>query len=78
MKVRTSEDFGLLILLGCIVVIVISNIIEIAMIKTEITDMRHNLYDVTYRLDSADMANDTIEYFSNRTQHYETVVEEGR
>lgn len=73
MKMRTSEDLGLLILLGCIVVIVISNIIEIAMIKTEITDMKYDLYDVTYRLDSTDTANDTIEYFSTKTQRYETM-----
>lgn len=73
MKMRTSEDLGLLILLVCIGVIIISNTIEIAIIKTEITDMKYNLYDVTYRLDSTDTANDTIEYFSTKTQHYETV-----
>lgn len=73
MKIRTSEDLGLLLLLGCIVVIVISNIIEIAIIKTEITDMKYDLYDLTYRIDSTTTANDTIEYFSTKTQHYETV-----
>lgn len=70
---RTSEDIGLLGLLGCIVVIIIINTIEIAMIKTEITDMKYDLYDLTYRMDSTDTANDTIEYFSTKTQHYETV-----
>lgn len=70
---RTSEDIGLLGLLGCIVVIIIINTIEIAMIKTEITDMNYDLYDLTYRIDSTATANDTIEYFSTKTQHYETV-----
>lgn len=73
MKIRTSEDLSLLLLLGCIVVIVIGNIIEIAIMKTEITDMKYDLYDLTYRMDSTTTANDTIEYFSTKTQHYETV-----
>lgn len=73
MKMRTSEDLSLLILLGCIAVIIITNTIEIAIIKTEITDMKYDLYDVTYRLDSTTTAKDTIEYFSTKTQHYETV-----
>lgn len=73
MKMRTSEDLSLLLLLGCIVVIIISNIIEIAIIKTEITDMKYDLYDLTYRVDSTTTAKDTIKYFSTKTQHYETV-----
>ena len=73
MKMRTSEDLSLLILLGCIAVIIISNTIEIAIIKTEITDMKYDLYDLTYRIDSTTTANDTIEYFSTKTQHHETV-----
>ena len=73
MKMRTSENPSLLLLLGCIAVIIISNPIEIAMIKTEITDMKYDLYDLTYRMDSTTTANDTIEYFSTKTQHYETV-----
>lgn len=73
MKMRTSEDLSLLLLLGCIVVIIIGNIIEIAIIKTEITDMKYDLYDLTYRIDSTTTANDTIKYFSTKTQHYETV-----
>lgn len=70
---RTSEDLSLLLLLGCIVVIIVINIIEIATIKTEITDMKYDLYDLTYRMDSTTTANDTIEYFSTKTQHYETM-----
>ena len=73
MKMRTSEDLSLLILLGCTAVIIISNAIEISIIKTEITDMKYDLYDLTYRMDSTTTANDTIEYFSTKTQHYETV-----
>lgn len=73
MKMRTSEDLSLLLLLGCIVVIIIGNIIEIAIIKTEITDMKYDLYDLTYRMDSTTTAKDTIKYFSTKTQHYETV-----
>lgn len=73
MKMRTSEDLSLLLLLGCIIVIIVINIIEIAIIKTEITDMKYDLYNLTYRIDSTTTANDTIEYFSTRTQHYETV-----
>ena len=73
MKMRTSEDLSLLILLGCIAVIIISNTIEIAILKTEITDMKYDLYDRLSRIDSTTTANDTIEYFSTKTQHYETV-----
>lgn len=76
--IKTSEDFGLLILIGSIVTLVISNIIRIEKMEQKIEDLQFNLYDLTYSIDSTGMANDTIEYFSNRTQHYETVVEEGR
>ena len=73
MKMRTSEDLSLLLLLGCIAIVIIINTIEIAIMKTEITDMKYDLYDLTYRMDSTTTANDTIEYFSTKTQHYETM-----
>lgn len=73
MKMRTSEDFGLLILIGSIVALVISNIIRIEKMEQKIEDLQFNLYDLTYRIDSTDVANDTIEYFSTKTQHYETM-----
>lgn len=71
--IKTSEDFGLLILIGSIIALVISNIIRIEKMEQKIEDLQFNLYDLTYRIDSTDVANDTIEYFSTKTQHYETM-----
>lgn len=71
--IKTSEDFGLLILIGSIIALVISNIIRIEKMEQKIEDLQFNLYDLTYRIDSTNVANDTIEYFSTKTQHYETM-----
>ena len=71
--IKTSEDFGLLVLIGSIIALVISNIIRIERMEQKIEDLQFNLYDLTYRMDSTTTANDTIEYFSKKTQHYETV-----
>lgn len=71
--IKTSEDFGLLILIGSIIALVISNIIRIEKMEQKIEDLQFNLYDLTYRIDSTGIANDTIEYFSTKTQHYETM-----
>ena len=71
--IKTSEDFGLLVLIGSIIALVISNIIRIERMEQKIEDLQFNLYDLTYRMDSTTTANDTIEYFSTKTQHYETV-----
>ena len=67
-----EEKWSLWIALISIAVYLISNIIRINIIEREVEDIKLDLYDLTNRIDSTNAANDTIKYFSTKTQHYET------